>query len=91
MAVQPTLVRQERNIVENKVALIWPGHKLDIERRENRRGSGATKRRVRVGGNPKDSQGNLLRAVSRVNHCGLFNFPTNRNNDRSNVLTQYKT
>ena len=36
---------------------------------------------VRVEGNLKGPQGNLLRAISRVNHCGLSNFPTNRNSD----------
>ena len=49
--------------------------------------SNGRKRRGRAGGNPKD----VLRAIFRVNHYGLFTFPTNRNNDRSNVRTQYKT
>ena len=75
-----SLVRQDRNIVENKVTLIWPDHKLETE-----------KRVMSVDGNQKDPQRILLRAISRVSHCGLFNFPTNRNNDRSNVPTQYKT
>ena len=46
------------------MASIWPGHKLETEKR------------VRVGGNPEDSRGNLLRAIFRVNFCGVFDFPT---------------
>ena len=65
--------------LKRKVALIWPGHKLETEKR------------VRVGGNQNDPQGNLLRAISRVNYPRLVNFPTYRNDDRSNVRTQYKT
>ena len=41
--------------LKRKVALIWPGHKLETENR------------VRVGGSQNDPQGNLLRAISRVN------------------------
>ena len=70
--------RTDRSL-ERNVALIRPGLKLETEKR------------VRVSDNPKDHQGNLLRAISWVNHCELFNFPTNRNNDRSNVRTQDKT
>ena len=65
--------------MKRKVALIWLGHKLEKEKRET--GVNREKNGVRVGGNQKDPQGSLLRALSRVNHCGLFNFPTERNND----------
>ena len=58
---------------------------------EREQESNERNRRVRVGSSPKDPQGNLLRIISRPNYCGLFNFPTNRNNDQSNVRTQYKT
>ena len=64
--------RRDRSF-RKKVALMWLNHK--------RIQSG-----VKVLAQPEKPRANLLRAIFRVNHCGLFNVPTNRNSDRSNVV-----
>ena len=76
--------------LKRKVALIWPGHKLETEKRENwsqkgerrERGYAVIQKTLRV---------IYFGLFSGSFNYGLFNFPTYRNNDRSNVLTQYKT
>ena len=42
-------------------------------KKERKQESNGRKKELGHGGNPKDPQDNLLRAISRVNHCGLFN------------------
>ena len=54
------------------------------------KGQARDKNKLGFRGNPKHPRVNLLRAVFRVNHCGLLNYPTNRNSDRSNVRTRYQ-
>ena len=58
-------------LLKRKVALIWPGHKLE---------QAVTKKTLRV------TYFGLF--PGSINY-GLFDFPISRNNDRSNVRTQY--
>ena len=51
--------RTDRSL-KRKVALIWPGHKLEAEKR------------VRVGGNQKDPQGKQLGAISRLTEIMIY-------------------
>ena len=60
--------RSDRSL-KRKVVRIWPDYKLETEKER--------KQECRA----KGPQGNLLWGISRVNHCGLFNFQSNRNNE----------